>query len=464
MHLCNIIKNSKEFVYKSTFAPIGWFKQIQGRYFPRGSLRMSMASGAFWLVTGSIASRGFAILSSIIVARLLGKEFYGQWGLVLGAVSTFAQFAGFGMSLTATRNVATFRKTDPIRAGRALSFCMVVSLVSISLISLVCLCVAGFLANKLYHVPDLAIPLAVASGILFFMVLTSVIQGALAGFEDFRNVAASNIIQGIVILVGAIVLGRFFGLLGVVIAMSLSHIACSIWCLWAVLGNSRRHGIALGTKGIWKERWIIWQYGVPNFLTACVSGPATMISQAIVARAAGGVLGLGGYQAAARWRGAVLFVPQAVRRVTLPILSRLRGENDYRRFIKALWSNIALNGGVALLAALPIAVLSPWIMSLYGPEFRQDWDMAVVLAGSGVFQAVNDVVTQVTAAMKKMWWNFAIYIVWSAAMVGGSILLVPHYGVRGYVWTFMAATVIHMLLNTSAAIMILKISDFKSRA
>jgi O-antigen/teichoic acid export membrane protein len=392
----------------------------------------------------------------------LGKEFFGRWGLIFGATSTFAQFAGFGMSLTVTRHVAMYRRIDPARAGRTLCFCMVISLASISLLSLLLLCTAGVLATNLYHVSDLAVPLAVASGILFFMVLTGILQGVLAGFEDFSFIAISNVIQGVALLLGVIILAQLFGLVGVVIAESLSYALTSIYCLWIVLIECRKHGIVLGTAGIWQERNILWRYGVPNLLTAAALGPATMISQAFVSRTAGGLLGLGGYEAAVRWRTVVLFVPQAVRRVTLPMLAKLRGENDYRRFVKALLANVVLNGGVALSGALPVALLSPWIMSLYGPGFRQDWDMMVVLVASGVFQAVNDVVTQVLAAMEKMWWNFAIHVIWATVMIGGSALLVPDHGARGYVWAFATATVLHMLLNTSAAIIVLKRSDFSS--
>jgi O-antigen/teichoic acid export membrane protein len=138
------------------------------------------------------------------------------------------------------------------------------------------------------------------------------------------------------------------------------------------------------------------------------------------------------------------------------MLSRLKGERDYHRYIKALWANIGINGGAALAGSLPIMICSPWVLSFYGPGFSQDWDMMVVLVGSSVFQAVNDVVTQVTASMEKMWWNFNIHIVWGAILLGGSYLLVPTMGVRGHVYAFVAATFVHMVLNISASTILIK--------
>ena len=63
------------------------------------------------------------------------------------------------------------------------------------------------------------------------------------------------------------------------------------------------------------------------------------------------------------------------------------------------------------------------------PGFREDWSIMVILVGSGVFQAVNDVVTQVTVSKEKMWWNFFIHIVWGTIVLGVSYFLFPSYGV-----------------------------------
>jgi O-antigen/teichoic acid export membrane protein len=292
------------------------------------------------------------------------------------------------------------------------------------------------------------------------MVTTFMLQGVLAGFEYFRGIAQTNLIQGVVLFIAVIPLTYIFGLTGTVIGMSISLCTAAFICLIKIIQKSHKHGMPLGLHGTWEERRILWHYSTPSLLTGLVIGPTSMFSKALVANSTGGILGIGGFTAAFRWRDIIMFIPGSVRRVTLPMLSKLKGENDFRRFVKALWANIALNGGIALAGAVPIMILSPWILSLYGPDFREDWDIMVMLVGSGVFQAVNDVVTQVTACMEKMWWNFFIHVIWGTIVLGGSYLLVPSYGVRGYVWSFSTATVVHLLLNTIAAMVIIRIPKF----
>jgi len=396
------------------------------------------------------------LAASILIARMLGKAGYGQWGLIMTTMTMFAQFASFGVALTATKHVAELRTIDPDRAGRTLSFILIVGLISVSTMSLACFSAAGWMAHHLYKVDELLIPLTLASCLLFGIVATGMLQGALAGFEDFRAIARINLIQGIILFALAIPLTWWLGLSGTVIGMSISWCSAMLLCLIKIFKNSHDNKMILTTKGIWQEKQILWQYAAPSLLTGMATGPAMSLSQAIVAHIPSGLAGLGGFNAASRWREIVMFIPQSVRRVTLPMLSRLKGHNDYRRFIKVLWANIALNGGIALLGAIPIMILSPWILSLYGANFRQDWDMMVVLVSSGIFQAVNDVVTQVTAAMEKMWWTFGIHIVWGVILLGGSYMLVPVFGVRGYVWSMAAAVFNHMVLNSAAAFIIIK--------
>src|SRR5216683_7526188 len=71
-----------------------------------------LARGAFWSLVGTVLSRGLGLAAGIFVARTLGKEGFGQFGIIRGTVEMFGIFAGFGLGLTATKYVAELRQTD----------------------------------------------------------------------------------------------------------------------------------------------------------------------------------------------------------------------------------------------------------------------------------------------------------------------------------------------------------------
>jgi O-antigen/teichoic acid export membrane protein len=286
------------------------------------------------------------------------------------------------------------------------------------------------------------------------MVAVLVLQGALAGFEDFKNIAAADLIQGLIFFLLAVPFTWYFALTGTVVAMAISQMAEVLFCVKIILKKARSHGMLIGIKGVWKERRIFWHYGLPSFLTGCMLGPAMTASQAIVTNIPGGVVGLGGYSAAMQWRGIITFAPQAVGRITLPMLAKLKSEDGLDRYTKTLWVNVALNGGIATMGALPIMILSPWILGFYGSNFRQDWDILVILCISAICQSITEIVGRVTLSMGKMWWDFCIHIVWVISLLCVTAWLVPYYGVRGYVWAVTIAYCNHMILNAIAAIVL----------
>jgi len=419
-----------------------------------------MASGMFWALLGSVISRGSIMLAGVLVARCLGKAGYGKWGLLLSAGAIFAAFAGFGLGSAATNNIAALKVLDRKKAARILSLVLILGVGMIVLMSVAMVLCSDWMARYLYEKPELSNPLKISVAILATSIFGQMLQSILAGFQDFRGIAVSTVAQGVTFLVVGTVLTWSMGLWGTVLGMAVAWAVACVVCWLYIMRECRRYGMHVAVRGVWRERAIVWKYSMPIILTSAVSGPAGMLSLALVARLPSGLAALGGYNAASTWGGAVLFVPSAFRRVTLPMLAKLKGERDPRRFMKALWGNIAANVGVALIVAAPIMILSSWIMGFYGADFVRDWDILVLVAAMAVLQAANDVVGQVTTCMEKLWWNSAIYVLWSVILLGGSFLLVPHLGVRGYVWAMFAATCSHLTFFSIAAFVFVKQSDF----
>lgn len=442
---------------------LSWFERLCSLHLPHSSLRRTLVMGVSWSVVGEIVLRGLSLLAGIIVARLLGKHVYGQWGVILGIASVFGSLGGLGMATAAAKYVAELKKNDVPRAGRILSLILLVGMVGLSVTSITCLCLAKLVAYRLYNAPELSVPLMVASIMLFCIMGTLILQGVLAGFEDFREIARISMIQGVVLFATLVLLTYWLGLVGAVMGMAISQGTAMCLYLVAIFKQCREYGIRISRIDMCKELRIIWHYAAPGFLTSSVMHPANMLSQAMVANTQGGFGGLGGYNAAAYWRELVLFIPRAAKRITLPMLSKLKGDNDYKRFRKALWANIAVNGGIALAVALPLMILSPWILRLYGPDFAQDWDIFVVVVAIGVLQAIRGVFSQLLACLERMWYHFAFHFLWGIIVLSGSYIMIPKFGVRGFIWSYAFATLVTTInISCSAMIFVNRFSRSKN--
>ena len=287
-------------------------RDVASRYLPVGSLRRSLASGAFWSLVGAVSSRGLMLLTTIVLARLLGKSGYGLWGLVVTTVSMFAGLAGAGLSMTATKHVAELKTTDPARAGRTLSLVMAVGLISVTLMGALCMVSSAWVSNRLYHSQSLSGPLKLAGLMVFFMVAAQILQGALAGFEEFQRIARINLVQGIVAVMVAIPMTYWLGLPGAVIGTAIAWAAAMMLSLREMLRASGQHGLPFGARGMWQERHVLWSYIAPSLLTSVVAAPATVLGLSFVTQTEGGLAGIGGLTVALRWRDLVLFIPESL--------------------------------------------------------------------------------------------------------------------------------------------------------
>src|SRR5271168_1526513 len=95
--------------------------------FRASPLSVRLAHGVFWSLVGAVLVRGLGLLSSIIVARMLGITAFGEFMMIQNTIGLFGIFAGLGLGITATKYVAEMRETDPARCGRIIGLILIVA-------------------------------------------------------------------------------------------------------------------------------------------------------------------------------------------------------------------------------------------------------------------------------------------------------------------------------------------------
>src|SRR4051794_20355891 len=88
-----------------------------------------MLNGSFWSLVGSFTSQGLVLVSSIIIARVLGKKEFGEFGIIRSTVNVFTNVAGFGLGITATKYVAEAYKTHKKKTGEIIGITNVFALI-----------------------------------------------------------------------------------------------------------------------------------------------------------------------------------------------------------------------------------------------------------------------------------------------------------------------------------------------
>lgn len=89
--------------------------------------------------------------------------------------------------------------------------------------------------------------------------------------------------------------------------------------------------------------------------------------------------------------------------------------------------------------AVLAALLSPWIMSLYGPGFREGWMILVLLLAAAPLHALSKIASGALLAMNRAWWIPGLNMVWGGTLLAVTAWLVPTRGAMGLAIAFLAA-------------------------
>jgi O-antigen/teichoic acid export membrane protein len=390
-----------------------------------------LARGAFWSLAGTLISRGLGLLAGIFVARLLGKQGYGQLGVVQSTLGMFGILAGFGMGLTANKHVAEFRKSDPARAGRIIGISSLVAWGTGGLMTLILFFLAPWLSRTTLASPEMGGLLQAGALLLLFGGVNGAQTGALAGFEAFKAIARVNLIAGLVAFPTTLVAAWFWGVTGSVWALVANlAINCTLNFI-ALRQEASRAGVPLSYRRCRQEWPILWRFSLPAVLGGALTGPVTWAVNALLVNQPDGYAQMGIYNAVVR----IKIVPDMVLGMMLapllPILSEKYAAGDVQGYQKTAKSAIILallvTGPFAFLQiAAPTLTMLPYGHGYAGHDAVVQWMMAE-LAILGLFTPIAQMVT----SMNKMWFGFGFNLAWSLIYGILAWVLVPRFGVAG---------------------------------
>jgi len=406
-----------------------------------------LASGVFWSIAGAVISRGLTLAALVLVARMLGKTGYGELGIIQSTVGMFGVFAGFGLGLTATKHVAEFRQNDPERAGRLIAISGLTATVTGGVMAAGLLIFAPWLAEHTINAPHLVGVLRISALMLFTSALNDAQTGALSGFEAFRTIAYVNLAVGLVSF-PALVVGVYFGgLTGAVWAMALN--LCVSWLLnsLALRKEAHRHDVPFTFRNCTREMPVLWRFSLPAVLSGALVGPVGWACGALLVNQPGGYGEMGVFSAANQLQLAILFIPGAIAQIVLPLLSNLHASDERHRYMKVVWYNVLISGGVTIGIVLPVSLLSGLIMRTYGKGFADGGTVLVLSAATAVPITLTAVIGRVIASKNRMWAGLVLNAMWAACLLVSAWLLIGH-GARGLATAYLLSYVFHFI-NTA---------------
>ena len=403
-----------------------------------------MVRGAFWSLMGTVASRGLMLSALVIVARMVGKEQFGELGIVRSTIASLGALAGVGLGITATKHIADFRQTDPERAGRIVTLAERMSLSAAAAVSLVLFLCSPWIASRLLNAPHLAGLLGIGCLLLVLEVLKGIQIGTLAGLEAFKPMAVVTLFGSIgafpVLLAGA----YWGGIHGVVWGLVASALLQCVLNRIVIGRELHRARIPLGPSG-WVQEWpVLWHFSLPAVISATMVGPVNWACITMLANQPGGYAELGVFEAAGQWRTLVSYVSTIVMGSSLPVLSQLYSEGRKRQFKKALFSQFLFNTTLTIVLAAVIALLAGRVVGLYGSDFEDAANVLQLMMLTSCVMVAAQVAGMVNKSTGTLWYGVSLNMIWAIVVILSSYWLVSR-GAMGLTVAQLIAYATHLI-------------------
>jgi len=361
-------------------------------------------------------SQGTALAASIITARILGLTQFGELGIINANVGMLGVFAGVGLGVTATKYVAQYRDQDPSRAGRMIGFLSLLALICGGFVALLVAFFADTFSSLFLQAPHLATALQISCLLVLFNTLNGIQIGALSGLESFRSIALASLVNGAGNLV-LIPLGAGFGKVeGAIAGYVLTSGASWIFYHWVLHNQCRRIQIRIVAHATADEWRAMWEFAIPALLISMSTQPFAWLIRIFLTNQPNGYAEMGLFTAAFAWSNLLLFVPMQISRPSMPVLSNLYAAQDPISATKVLRTNFTLTIGISVLTAVPLIILSPYIMRAYGDTFGQGTLVLIVIIIAFTIGAGTLVFRDAISAIGAMWWFLIISASWGVTL------------------------------------------------
>ena len=352
---------------------------------------------SFWALVGNVLNKGLSLLAGIVVARWLGSEEYGEYGMIKNTLVYIAVFSTFGLGFSDTKFIAHFKETSKEKL-RIIS--RAANLVSLSF--------SGFMAILLFifssqvatylEMPQTSLIIKFTAIAVVFNSLATVQIAILAGLKEFKRTARINFCIGIITFIASVGGTYFYGLAGAIMALVITNLVNCL--LNYILIHRIIEPISLSSDEVWNEVKHLIRFSFPIAIQESTISISFWLGNLLLIKLSD-YHQLGLYSAAVQWGGIVTYIPGVLQNVMLSHLSTNVAKHGNSNAL--LHRMLALNFTVTLIPFIIVSLLSRFIASMYGPSYV---DLPLVLnicVATSIFNCLIQVYVQEYIAKGRTW-------------------------------------------------------------
>lgn len=419
--------------------------KLKGFYRRSTTFEKDLLKGTGWNVFGNGFGKLALLLSAIFVARILGPELFGKWGVIRSTSAIFTILLGFGVGVTAVRYVAEYRETAKIKAGNILGIAITFAAVFGVVLSTLFYLLSNYIAVTILKDASLVVPLQISSIFLILIAFNGVLSGALAGLNSFSSIAFANLIGGISGTLIIVYLSDTVGLNGLVLGYVFYYFLTFIVLLFFFRKKIKEFNIKVSLSEYKEHLPVIFSHNLPAILSGGIGGFVVWGVMAYVARLNSGFSYIGLFNAAKIAQNAIM---EIAAQIDIPIISYLSASKENKRQNKINLFSPLVIGSITILPLLYF----PDIINFFftKSEFdNNDFLLVISLTMLTTYIMIykrgmgRSIITK-----NLLWWGVYENLFWGFLLVSFVFLFVFDYGSVGLAFAFALAYFIDLCVIT----------------
>ncbi len=376
---------------------------------------IELINGSFWSFLSALISKVLIFGSWILVARILGSNSYGQFGIIRSTVIMFTTFSGFSLGITASKHVAEFMGLDAKnRVGDILGLTIIFGIFMGLIIGIVFYLLAPWLATNTLNSPDMAGELRICAVILFFSALNGAQIGGLQGFGAFKSLAIINILLSLLSVPLFIFGALYFGVYGTIWAFAISFVINCILSHLLLKRICSHRNIQIRYKSFLNESKILYKYSLPAFLSGLLISPVKWFTDSLLVRN-GGFEEMGVFSAIIIFNSIIMAGAGILSAPFISIMAKNKNDSINSKFSRL---NILIPWFLGALLTSPFLVFPEVGLHFFGDSYKSN-SFNLTFTYVILFTLImmfKQGLSRIIIIYNLQWWSLISNIIWGLVL------------------------------------------------
>ena len=410
------------------------------------------AKGSFHILWGLVVSTVISSVATIFVARLLGSDLYGLFGIALIAPTLIGVFRDWGINQAMIRDTAQYLAEGRASEVRSILVSGIVFEVVLGIVlSAVSFALSGYLAANVFHRPEIESLMQIASISILAGGLINAATATFTGIEKmhlnsymliFHSIVKTVLMVGLVVL-GLSTSGAILGYTAAMIAGGLIGVAF-VWSQYRHL--PKLDGFRFEIKAYIKS---MLAYGAPLSISVILAGflgqyyafllPIFYVSDNVA---------IGNFGIASTFVVLIGFFATPINMMLFPAFSKLDAKRD-KDIMQNVYQYSVKYGAlfVVPVAALVMCLAEPAVSTLFGQSYMSAPLFLALLSFTYFFPAFGSLsVGNFLSSQGKT--TFILYLTLIAVAIGLPLgyALIMLFGVLGLIATSLITGIVTTII------------------